>query len=618
MSADLMQLFYSTINAKAQSTLGDTFKGTLTPVELGAQGDFPWYWQDINNNFNANTFSYISRRVIPGQHGGVALGDSLINGYADALSDLTYVLSPSDKKRLSDTQQATNVQGTSVVSSYQQSYGAITADQLTAASKVMGSVPTRLDYVIGYIVGYIWSGRSLSGGQPLSYQELYAARSLNSLLTSAPPSAQTVLTAVSAYLNVTNTILSLEDASSNAMWLKAKLLGNTQNPTDQNGGVVTIDSNGVSRTRPGYVVNKSVGLIQNSLNSQSSFQISMTAQRKDANTMSVNIDGQAAGDVQADFLTIGLSGGASFSLFQASGSGQSATIEMTFPGLTVVPLDQAEWQQDTLAGWFNYQPLALASANTDFSKTGWAFSPASPYNFSRSGDFGWLSNLIISNYPTIRITYSEGNYSDFSKTFQQNFSTSVKLFGIPLGSASESSFTGSTSSESTDGSFSITIAPPVADATVSPLDLQCFVLAAEVQYAIRSPSFQSTALKTVRMADPSSQQLKAKLGAVSFINQTGTQAEICNWINNQPNYTVLNTGQVSPALNGTLMHIDVLTRQFRYAYDLTNFLPNGLLVQDESPYKLKQILDGNTLKLYIQDVHGGYVASFNPAAVLPA
>lgn len=618
MSTDLMQLFYATINAKAQSQLGNTFKGTLTPIELGAQGDFPWFWQDSNNNFNANTYSYISRRVIPGQHGGVALSGSFINAYDGALTDLTYILSSSDKQLLSSTQTAANVQATSVVNSYQQAYTAITSDQLAKAADVMGMVPTKLDYVIGYVVAYIWSGRNQSKGQPLTYQELSQARSLNSLLPYAPATSQSVLTAVATYLSVTNAILSLEDASSNAMWLKARLLNNTQSPTTDNGGVNTIDSNGGLKIRPGYIVNKSVSLLQDSLNSQSSFQISMTAQRQDANTLNVNIEGQAAGSVQADFFTIGLSANASYSLFQASGSGKSATIEMTFPGLTVVPLEQTQWQQDTMAGWFAIKPLAFAAGNSDFSKTGWAFSPVPSYNFSASGDFGWLSNLIVSNYPTIKITYSEGNYADFSKSFQQSFSTSVKLFGIPLGSASENTFSGSTSAESTDGSFSITIAPPVPDASVSPLDLQAFVLAGEIQYPVQPSTVTSSLLRSVKVAEPANQQVSALLGGASFINQTGSQAEVCTWFNNQPHYTLLSVGQTSAALNGRLMHIDVLTRQARYSYDLTQFMPNGLLVQDESPYKLKQILDGNTLKLYIQDVHGGYVGSFSPAGVFPA
>jgi hypothetical protein len=74
-------------------------------------------------------------------------------------------------------------------------------------------------------------------------------------------------------------------------------------------------------------------------------------------------------------------------------------------------------------------------------------------------------------------------------------------------------------------------------------------------------------------------------------------------------------GTTTAALHGTLLTVDILREEGRLSYDLTAYLPNGLWVEDESPYGLLQVLgtDGVTLELVVRDNSNVVVDSFRPA-----
>lgn len=611
--SDLLALFYQGIQQRAQQALAKVLKATLTPIEAGTQVGFPWFWQDSNDNFNLGTFNYVSSRVVPGQHGAVTLADPFVDAYDDVLNVLSWKPSAGDQQLLNQAQLQAAVQAGAAVSGYEQTFGAITSDQLSTAQKVLGYPPQKLDFVIGYVAGYLWSGKSASGAEPLSLATMASARHLDQLLPNTPPSGAPVVTAISAYLAVTNAILSLEDASSHAMWLRGRLMADTETPAappNGNGGMNTIDDDGNTAVKVGYSIGIAPDDISSSLSGGSSLSISMTASQDSASDLQVSIDGQAAGVVPIDFIDIGLDATAHYSLFQANGSGASASVEMTFPGLTVVPIQPAEWQEDTQTGWFDPTVIAEAVANTT-GGTGWTFHPAPGYDFSVGGTFGMLATLVVSQYPTITITYTQGDRSDFAQAFSQAASVSVSLFGIPLGGASESSYSANVSSQSTDGSFTLTLVPPTQSG--DSLTQTAYVVAGVVSYPGATPV--ATKPRPTSTGTPA-----VNLGAVSFLNQTGQPVEIYTLAQRKVAVTALPPAQETRALTGRLLNIDVLRRDARYSYDLSRVLPNLLLVDTESPYELQQVLDANglSLDLVISDNEGARVGNFRPSGVLPA
>lgn len=612
--SDLLQIFGSAIVDQAKQALAGQLQGELQPIQAGTQGDFPWFWQDTNGNLNQNTFDYVSRRAVPGSSGKggpVSLPDSFVNAYSSCLDDLVWKLSSADQALINKTQIQAQAQAGTLVSSYEQNCGPITAADLDAAKAALGFVVNKLDFVVSYAVGYLWSGAKAASGPPLTRQQMAAERNLASKLPAMPASGDAVLANLGSYLAITASILGLIDSSSNANWLLGRLRANVQAPSAANGGIQTIDSHGNTTANVGYKLDKVPAAILASLTSKSSLKVQMQASRQSASQLSVSIQGKAAGVIPIDFVSIGLAGGASYSLFEAQGSGSSASIEMEFPGLTPVAVQASGFSTTTQKGWIYGAIISQAVRNADKDETGWHFSPKPGYDFVSGGNFGLLATLVICGYPTIRITYSSGDYSAFSQEIKQDASVEVKLFGFRLGGIKQNFYKANSSSSSQSSSFTLTLAPPDPSIAVAPLDQLTYVLGGIFQY----PGDGSLTAQMQAALAVTGGQMKVSLGGVSFSNQTGGAVEVYSSEGFQGRTVQIPAFGTSGPISGRLLTIDVVRQGERTSYDMANFWPNGLLVEDESPYFLKQVLDrdGRTQVLVITDNRHQEVGTVRPA-----
>lgn len=108
-----------------------------------------------------------------------------------------------------------------------------------------------------------------------------------------------------------------------------------------------------------------------------------------------------------------------------------------------------------------------------------------------------------------------------------------------------------------------------------------------------------------------------RLGKVRFLNSTGSPVQI--FYKKAGAFSGgtedLRTGATTAALDGVLLTIDVVSPNGRLSYDFTGLLPNGLLVEDESPYDLRLALghDSTTMELVMRDNTGDEVGSYAPA-----
>lgn len=105
-----------------------------------------------------------------------------------------------------------------------------------------------------------------------------------------------------------------------------------------------------------------------------------------------------------------------------------------------------------------------------------------------------------------------------------------------------------------------------------------------------------------------------RLGKVSFRNANAGNLEIFYKIPGQfaGNSVVVPGLETSPALEGTLLTMDLFINNTRYSADLTKYLPNGLWVEDESPYRVVGVVakDGRHI-LHIDDNDGKQVDEFS-------
>jgi hypothetical protein len=73
-------------------------------------------------------------------------------------------------------------------------------------------------------------------------------------------------------------------------------------------------------------------------------------------------------------------------------------------------------------------------------------------------------------------------------------------------------------------------------------------------------------------------------------------------------------GQTSTTILGRLLTIDVILLQKRYSYDFTLYLPHGIWVDYESPYRLKIALTGGKVPiLVVSDKNNSVVDQFSPS-----
>ena len=461
--------FYAALQASAQAALAGTLNAPITPIQAGSQGDFPYVYQNANLAFNLNTYNFLSGVVSPGSFPGAAQigpGGSFTAGYGSLLTQIFYQLSAADNAVLTAAQLAAAVQQTNTVQTYTGIFGPITPAQLTTAATVLGYTPQNFDYVVGYALGAQWSGAT----PPLSYTTMQNARNLQALLPKMPPSGGPVVIAVQQYLaalgGAANAIQSRFNAGT---WLINQLQSAIQSPTLAVNAMQTVDPNGnpapvVSQ----YGISKSGQQIINDLGGSSSISMGMSIQSSSSSNYNVSINGGTSFSIGGPILTF--TGGVSsqFNMESIQGAGSAMTISVKYTGYSVVP--SAPQAQQTVGGggtigWYSQQILQEAYSNfkSGFTGSGMMFhgTPSITLDQYPSGNFNLLSNVVISNYPTISINYANGSYSQFSQSFATQASGSVKLFGfIPVGGGSMSTYQASTQQGSTNSSFSVNFVPP--------------------------------------------------------------------------------------------------------------------------------------------------------------
>jgi hypothetical protein len=203
-----------------------------------------------------------------------------------------------------------------------------------------------------------------------------------------------------------------------------------------------------------------VASINNDLqNTGRTISIGMTTSQSSSDQIEVHVEGQAGFKV-GSWLTFSTQASGSYDMSNVSGSSTNCSVSITYAGYSMVPAQPTAWKQATNIGFYSADPISQAVANTGRDVTGFKFLNNPPYNLNalaNGGNFGLLTNLLISNYPTIEITYSNANYSKFMESWNQKVSGNLTLFGfIKLGSFSQGAYRSSVTQGSDNSSFKVT------------------------------------------------------------------------------------------------------------------------------------------------------------------
>jgi hypothetical protein len=362
-------------------------------------------------------------------------------------------------------------------------------------------VQTPVDYVISYMMGSVWSGAT----PPLSWSVMKSARNLGSLLPNMPPSGEPVLGTVQVYLNILGPAIAFGDELNLGSWILGQLQANTSAPTAANGGMQTVNPNtGVLLPfQVGYAINSAISSIQNDLqNTSRNFSIDMSISQASQSSFSVSVGG-SGGITLGEVISFSLGGRFDYNMNTFAGTSATATVSMKYIGFTMVPTAPTAWQQATDIGWFYGAPIAEAWANwqSGTKPTGFNFvSDPTPILGPNGSGLAQITNLLISNFPTITITYTNADYQRFQEAWSEQASGNIRLFGfLDVGSFSQGVYSSTVTSNGSNSSFSVTFTPSPQILTVPALQQTAYVIGGTFDYpALDQPGVVRTLLHLVQ------------------------------------------------------------------------------------------------------------------------
>ena len=456
------------LTAQARTILGAALGSQpLVSFQSGALGNFPYYYSDPNSlKFNALTYNWINNALAnnnpPIQQ---ASGSLFTSSFINVLSTVTYSLSKADQAKLNAAYANAQNQQMALLNAWQAAYG---------SRPQPGKNQTVIDAVIAIICS-TWAT------PPTSLNAIQSSTNLHKLLNSAPASGQTLMPVLANYVDALGDSVTLANAQTMNNAYVGDALDAVQNPAADNGAILLNDNTG--KYYPAYTVSPQLPDIINGLSSTNSIELVMNVSMASDSEYSVSIQGGTSFSIPfAEFFSLGVSGNASYFHDQIVRNASAVSIKMTFTGVTLVNYTPNAFNESTTLNWYLIEPILEAIRNQNQDVTGFHFSPQPGINFGPSGSFGILQGVAISNYPSIQITVTSSNYQSIQTTFQQSVSTSLSFLGIPLGSASESTYSNSASSSASNSTVTISFNPPpnlVAGTNVSSMG---WVLGVQTNY----------------------------------------------------------------------------------------------------------------------------------------
>lgn len=422
------------------AALGST---RLEPFNIGSKGNMPYYWQNPRNlEFNQKTYEWIDSNLKAGTS-PLQLDQSFTNLYIDALGKIAYSLSTDDQAKLNKAKEdATDQQGA----------------VLRAWKEAFGSIPpgTQTQQPIDLIATEIAANWAKP---PTTLQDIQQSTNLNALLNNVPASGKSVVPVFANWLNAVGESVSLENNTTMNNAYVSWALRAAQNPDANNGGL-QLDNNKIV---PAYTVANQLSDILNGLkNSGQAANLTMTVTRSTENDFQVSVEAGASFTIPVlELLSINVGGNSKYFQSDIATTDNETNVTMNFPGVTLVNFGPADFEMSPPRNWFWMKPIGDAIKNGDSDVSGFKFSPRPQIDFSKSGPFGYLMGVAISNYPSMEITVKSSSYERIQKTFQQSASIGVTFLGIPLGiGGKESSYSNKVTTDSSSKTVTITLNPP--------------------------------------------------------------------------------------------------------------------------------------------------------------
>lgn len=449
---------------EATSLLSGVLNTPLVPLTITNKGNFPYYWQNPSNlQFNAKTYDWIASNL-KANTSPIQLDQYFTNIYIQALSKVVYVLSSADQAALNTAQQNATNQQVALLNAWKQAYGSLppATPKMQPIDIIMNTIATE------------WANPKTT------LYDIQQSKNLNKLLNNTPASGKPILPVLANYLNALGSSITLQNAVTMNNGYISQALDNVQNPSADNGGL-TLDSNKIV---PAFQVTTQLSDILNGLkNTSQAADLELSISRETSDEFSVSVNGSTGFSIPIlDLFTIGVGGNAKYFSDHIATTKNTISVSMKFTGVTLVNFGPLDYSMSTGLNWSWFSPINEAIRNTDKDVTGFKFSPNPNIDFSENGPFGLLNGVAISNYPNITIKVTSDEYESIAKSFEQSTSVKISFLGIPLASASESTYSASTSVDSKSQEVTITLTPPQELIAGTSVDSMGWVLGVAADY----------------------------------------------------------------------------------------------------------------------------------------
>ena len=475
--ADLQSAVMQQIQTASAPTAQSLNLPNLIPVDETGLGDLPWFWQS-GTSFNDATYAWWNNIFSYDSDGYVSTsGEALMSAYTNVLQSIEYAFDAADESAISQAN-----------SSAQATINTLISDWNNFAGPFPSTVGSTTEDELTYITTQI-----LSWGNPgLTLSQLSTSTQPDKLLPNTPLGGSTVVSDLMTYLQKTSSISNIQNAAASMTAQLSATVTNSQPITP----AVSPAPAGYMNTVAGLCVPylnivESTANIHNGLYPQSggtSFSASFTASLQSNNQVQVTSSSGYAGVGDLLFFLTFVQGSSQYSLFSADSSVTTCTIDVTFNGVTTFTpqYSASAYNTATGTGWWNPAPIADAVTNTPSTpgdapaNSGYIFDPVPSQNFSVNGNFGVVGALLISQQPTISITYNTSNLSAFQQIFSGESSWGVSFLGVGLASGSSSYFSANAATSASGSGVTVTISPPSTSTPVATGQQLAYVIGASM------------------------------------------------------------------------------------------------------------------------------------------
>jgi hypothetical protein len=263
-------------------------------------------------------------------------------------------------------------------------------------------------------------------------------------------------------------------------------VANTVKPSATNGGM-QVDA---SSYYVGYTPNKlpSANQLIGSLNTVgNAVSVEIKASNFSSSATTVSISGSVGFEIPiADILGISFSSSSSYDLSRYTSSSSDVTMDINYPGVTLFHSVPSALSADNSTGWYANDILQEVVAKTGQDATGYKLQ-GSEFEvadlFGPGKTFSRLKTFVISQQPTITLTFKGVDTSKVTSDFEANASLEVDLFGLfKLGSVKGSYSVKTVDTDTNAGTVTVTFGPPQVSGTI-PLQQQvAYVLGGVASY----------------------------------------------------------------------------------------------------------------------------------------